>query len=197
MIETTTCSTSCCGRLASAKSLMLSVAVVALASFANPTLANGQSDRDQSQGPLPSISDKTEGMERIEGFFPLYWDAEAGQLWMEINRLNTEVLNITGTAAGLGSNDIGIDRGQLTGSRIVKFERVGRKILMVQPNYEFRSSSDSPEEVRAVTDAFARSVLWGFTAAAEEDGAVLVDMNEFLLRDATNFAQRLRPGTYR
>ncbi|MGD8726369.1 MAG: zinc-dependent metalloprotease [Gemmatimonadales bacterium] len=151
----------------------------------------------ESQSALPTIEEQTAGMERIAGFFPLYWDADAGQLWMEIDRLDTEVLNITGMGAGLGSNDIGIDRGQLAGSRIVAFERVGRKLLMVQPNYDFRASSDNPAEVRAVTDAFARSVLWGFTVEAETGNRVLVDLNGFLLRDATGLAQRLRPGTYR
>ncbi len=150
-----------------------------------------------AQTSIPSIEDKTAGMERIDGFFPLYWDADAGELWMEVDKLDTEVLNITGMGAGLGSNDIGIDRGQLAGSRIVTFERVGRKILMVQPNYRFRASSSNPAEVRAVTDAFARSVLWGFTVAAESGDRVLVDLNGFLLRDATGLAGRLRPGTYR
>jgi hypothetical protein len=177
MIGTTT-------RSALTTSLVISIVTMTLAAWTSPNPANAQAGRDQPQA-LPSISEKTAGMERIDGFFPLYWDADAGQLWMEISRLNAEVLNITGVGAGLGSNDIGIDRGQLAGSRIVEFERVGRKIFMVQPNYRFRASSNNPAEVRAVTDAFARSVLWGFTAAAESDGSLLVDMNEFLLRDAT------------
>jgi hypothetical protein len=116
---------------------------------------------------------------------------------MEIARFDTEVLNLSGLGAGLGSNDIGLDRGGLQGSRIVEFERVGQRVLMVQPNYDFRSSSTSAAELRAVRDAFARSVLWGFPVAAESDGGrrVLVDMNEYLLRDANNMAGRL--GGYR
>lgn len=144
-----------------------------------------------------SIADKTAGWQRIDGFFPLYWDATAGRLWMEIPRLDTEVLYITGLAAGLGSNDIGLDRGQLHDSRIVHFERTGPKVLMVQPNYDFRASSTNPLEVRAVRDAFARSVLWGFTVGAESDGRVLVDATDFLIRDASNMAQQMRPGSYR
>ncbi len=177
--------------------LMTVIVTLSLAALASPAMGIAQGSRGQSQDSLPSIAEKTSGMERIAGFFPLYWDADAGQLWMEIDRMDTEVLHITGTGAGLGSNDIGIDRGQLAGSRIVKFERVGRKIFMVQPNYRFRSSSENPAEVRAVTDAFARSILWDFAVAAETDGRVLVDMNGFLLRDATGLTQRLRPGTYR
>jgi hypothetical protein len=146
-----------------------------------------------------TIEDRTAGLRKLDGFFPLYWDSTAGQLFMEIPRLNTEVLHLAGLAAGLGSNDIGLDRGGLQGSRIVRFERVGPRVLMVQPNYDFRASSTNPAEVKTVRDAFARSVLWGFTVAAESDGGrrVLVDMTDFLIRDATNIAPRLSPGAYR
>ncbi len=147
--------------------------------------------------PTPSIAEKTDGMRKLDGYFPLYWDEATGKLWMEIPRFDTELLYITGIAAGLGSNDIGIDRGQLGSSQIVKFERVGPKVLMVQPNYRYRSSSANPAEVRAVEDAFARSVLWGFTVAAESDGRVLVDVTDFLVRDVDGIARRMRPGTYR
>lgn len=172
----------------------LPVAVGALLAAA-PLLA--QRAGAQSAAALPSIAEKTDGMERMDGFLPLYWDADLGQLWMEIPQLDMEMIHFVGYGAGLGSNDLGLDRGALRGSRIVKFERVGRKIMMVQPNYRFRASSDNPDEVRAVRDAFARSILWGFTAAAETDGRVLVDMSDFLLRDAIGAGQRMRPGTYR
>ena len=105
-------------------------------------------------------------MKKIDGFFPLYWDEGAGRLWLEIPKLDTEVLYSTGLATGLGSNDIGLDRGILTGSRIVKFERAGPKVLMVQPNYQFRALTTNAAEARTVRDAFARSVLWGFPIAA-------------------------------
>jgi hypothetical protein len=148
---------------------------------------------------LRTIEERTAAMRKLDGFFPLYFDSAAGQLFMEIPRLNTEVLHIMGLGAGLGSNDIGLDRGGLMGSRIVTFERSGPRVMMVQPNYDFRSSSTNPAEVRAVRDAFARSILWGFQVAAESDGGrrVLVDMTDFLLRDASNIAQRLTPGSYR
>jgi len=71
--------------------------------------------------------------------------------------LDTEFLYATGLAAGLGSNDIGLDRGQAGGGRLVSFERVGPKILMVQPNESFRSSSANPAERRSVEDSFAKS----------------------------------------
>ncbi|MDP6371154.1 MAG: zinc-dependent metalloprotease [Vicinamibacterales bacterium] len=146
---------------------------------------------------MPTIEDKTAGMERINGYFPMYWDDAAGTLWLEISRFDSEELYLSGLSAGLGSNDIGLDRGQ-TRSRLVVFERVGPKILMVQRNYQFRASTDNSDERQAVEDAFARSILWGFRVAAETDGRVLVDTTEFLLRDTHGVVPRLsQDGQYR
>lgn len=180
-----------------ARSRLLTPLTLALASvFAIGASADAQRAAGQTAA-LPSIAEKTAGMDRMDGYLPLYWDADLGQLWMEIPELDVEMIHYVGYGAGLGSNDLGLDRGALRGSRIVKFERVGRKIMMVQPNYRFRASSDNPSEVRAVQDAFARSILWGFTAAAETDGRVLVDLTDFLIRDPIGAGARMRPGTYR
>jgi hypothetical protein len=115
---------------------------------------------------------------------------------MELSRFGEEILYANGLTAGLGSNDIGLDRGQNGGSRIVRLERSGPKVLMVQPNFDFRATSENPDERRAVEDAFARSILWGFTVAAETSGRVLVDATEFFLRDAISAGPRLTPGSY-
>ena len=175
-----------------ALSIFFLLAAIAAAAAAQPQAAS----RTDS-GPLPSIEEKTAGLKKLDGYFPLYWNERTGQLWMEVSRFGTEVLHSTGYGAGLGSNDIGIDRGALSGSRIVLFERVGPKVLLVAPNLQFRAVGAGAAETRTVKDAFARSVLWGFQAAAESPGRVLVDATEFLVRDATNAAQRLRPGSYR
>lgn len=145
-------------------------------------------------GGMMSIEEKTAGMEKLDGFVPLYWDESAGTLWIEIARFDTEILYANGLTAGLGSNDIGLDRGQNGGSRLVRFKRIGPKVLMEQPNYSFRAESDNPNEVRAVEDAFARSILWGFTVAAETGDRVLVDGTQFFIRDATGAGGRL--GAY-
>lgn len=136
-----------------------------------------------AQDSIPSIAEKTEGMTKMDGFMPLYWDADAGKLWMEIARFNEELIYVSSLPAGVGSNDIGLDRGQLGGERIVYFERVGPKILMVQPNYRFRATGNNAAEKKSVEDAFAKSILWGFKVAAETDGRVLVDATDFALRD--------------
>jgi uncharacterized protein DUF4953/uncharacterized protein DUF5117 len=169
----------------------LAIVVTAGAAFAQGARRPGASE------PIPSIEERTTGMKKIDGFFPLYWDEAGGRLFLEIPRLNTEVLYSTGLATGLGSNDIGLDRGILTGSRIIKFERAGPRVLMVQPNYQFRAMTTSEAEARTVRDAFARSVLWGFQIAAATGDRLVVDYTEYLVRDGNDMAGRLRPGTYR
>jgi hypothetical protein len=146
---------------------------------------------------LPSIADLTARFTKLDGFLPLYWDASSGALYLEIPKLDTQLLYVTGLGAGMGSNDLGLDRGLLVSTRVVSFQRVGTKVLMVQPNLEYRAVSPSADERRAVDDAFAQSVIWGFTAIAESDGRVVVDLGDFLMRDATNLSGRLRPAAYR
>ena len=139
-----------------------------------------------------TITAKIAGLQKIDGYVPLYWDAANGKMWMEITRLNTELLYQTSLPAGIGSNPIGLDRGQLGSTYIVQFERVGPKVLMIQPNYRYRALSNDEAERRAVADSFARSVLWGFKVEASEGDKVLVDATSFFLRDAHSVAERLR-----
>ena len=141
---------------------------------------------------LPSINEKTEGFEKEEGYFTYYWDDAAGKIWLEIDKFDTEFLYVNSLTAGVGSNDIGLDRNQLGDDRIVTFERRGPKVLMVQPNYSYRAITDNPKEKESVRDAFAQSVLWGFEVAAQNEDAVLVDATDFIIRDAHGVSQRLQ-----
>ncbi|HWB28124.1 MAG TPA: zinc-dependent metalloprotease [Chitinophagaceae bacterium] len=138
-----------------------------------------------------SIADKTKGMKEYTGFFNFYWDDKTGKIFLEINKLDTEILYQTSLPAGLGSNDIGLDRGILGATTIVKFTRTGNKVLMIQPNYSYRAVTDDEAEKRAVEESFAQSTLWGFTIEAETNGTVLVDATNFLLRDAIGVAGQL------
>src|SRR5512145_1077644 len=180
--------------------MKLAVIAVTALSLATPALSYAQGrggGQGQQAGPTPSIADRTASLKKVDGFYPLYWDEAGGRLWLEIPKLDVEVLYSTGLATGLGSNDIGLDRGILTGSRIVKFERAGPRVLMVQPNYQFRALTTSAAEARTVRDAFARSVLWGFPIAAVTGDRVLVDFTDYLIRDANDMSARFTPGSYR
>jgi hypothetical protein len=141
---------------------------------------------------LPSVEDKTKDLKKQEGFFNFYWDENTGKIWMEIDKVDSEVLYVTSLPAGLGSNDIGLDRGLLGSERIVKFSKVGRKLLMIQPNYNYRALTNDLAERRAVEQSFAQSALWGFNIEAESGTHYLVDATDFLLRDAMQVANRIR-----
>lgn len=143
---------------------------------------------------LPGIGEKTKDLQKQEGFFPFYWDENSGKLWLEIDKTDTEILYVVSLPAGLGSNDVGLDRGLLGGGRVVKFSKNGRKLLLVQPNYNYRALTNDAAEKRAVEQSFAQSVLWGFTIEAETGNHYLVDATDFLLRDAMQVANRLRGG---
>ncbi|HSC39075.1 MAG TPA: zinc-dependent metalloprotease [Chitinophagaceae bacterium] len=141
---------------------------------------------------LPSIEEKTNGLKKYEGYFPFYWDENTGKLWLEVGRTDTEFLYQCSLPAGLGSNDIGLDRGLLGSTAVVKFSRTGRKLLLVQSNYDYRAVTPDRAERRAVEQSFAQSTLWGFTIEAESNGHVLVDATDFLLRDAMKAATRIK-----
>jgi hypothetical protein len=141
---------------------------------------------------LPSIADKTKGMEKHEGFLNFYIDNENGKIWLEINKLDSEMLYQTSLPEGIGSNDIGLDRGLTSETRIVKFVRTGKKVLMMQPNFQYRAVTNNANEKRAVEESFAQSVLWGFVVVAETGNSVLVDATDFLLSDAMHVASTLQ-----
>lgn len=167
--------------------------------FCSSVLAQNRTNTDTAKNP-PSITDRVAGMEKFPGYFPFYWDARAGKLWLEIDKWNSEFLYVESLPAGIGSNDLGLDRGQLGQSHIVRFERTGPKVLLIASNYAFRADSNDADERRAVKDAFAESTLWGFEVAAEEGGRALVDATAFYLHDAhqiPGILQRNQQGVFR
>jgi hypothetical protein len=139
-------------------------------------------------------------LEKKEGFFTFYTDEEKGKIYLEIDKLDDEFLYVSSMPAGIGSNDIGLDRGQLGRTRIVEFRKTGNKILLFHKNYDFRAYSDNPYEVKAVKDAFAESVLWSFEILEKNNEKYLVDATTFYLQDAHMVAERLgsaKQGSYK
>jgi len=161
---------------------------VALFSFA----AWAQKTPDTNSSAAQTLAAKLAPMKALPGFFPLYWDAKEGKLWLEISRFDEDFLYYDSLPAGLGSNDIGLDRGQLGQERVVHFTRSGPKVLLMESNLGFRAPGGTPAEQRAVRDSFAQSAVGGFEVAAEDDGRVLVDATAFFLRDAHRVADTLK-----
>ena len=124
-------------------------------------------------------------------------------MYLEIPQLNVEMLYFDSLPYGIGSNDLGLDRGQVSAAKLVRFERFGPKILLVRPNEHFRSSAGDPAEQLAVRQSFPESILGSFTVAAENSaggqaGAVLVDATDFFLRDVHGVSEALgKQGTYK
>ena len=145
---------------------------------------SGSGDADSAVGNLESF-------DRREGFIDLYWDEQKGRLLLRIETFDEPFLYQSSLARGVGSNDLGLDRGQLGTDSIVQFERSGPKVLLVANNLRYRANSDDPDEQRAVEESFARSVLWGFESLGEHDGAVIVDATGFFLRDNHDISTRL------
>ncbi|MBK8491274.1 MAG: zinc-dependent metalloprotease [Saprospirales bacterium] len=163
-------------------------------------IAQGPPVDKETTTPLPTIAEFTAEMAEYPGYFSFYWDAKKGKIWLEIDKWNQEFLYVNSLPAGIGSNDIGLDRGQLGENRVVRFYRSGSKVLLLESNYKFRAESENAAERKAVEEAFAQSVQGGFTVAAEQGEMVLVDITDFLLRDAHNVAGRLKQtkqGTYK
>ena len=145
------------------------------------------------------ITEKTKNMKRYDGYFTFWWDAVNGKIWLQVDKFDKEFLYVNSLPAGLGSNDIGLDRGLIGGSRVVAFNKVGKKLFLVQPNYSFRASSDDKNEQRAVKESFAQSTIASFVVDEDEGDKVLVDATGFFVRDAENVADRIknmRQGIY-
>lgn len=168
---------------------------------------NALAQRKKESQPVPEpakasvtpIEAKIAGLKKYPGFIEFYYDEKQDKVLMLIDKFNSELLYVESLAAGVGSNDLGLDRNSLGRDRVIRFERRGPKVLMVEPNYAFRAISNDAAERRAVEEAFAQSVLWGFTILAEEGGKVLVDATDFLLQDAHDITATLRnaqQGTY-
>jgi hypothetical protein len=142
--------------------------------------------------PADPFATKIAGLRAFPGFIPFWYDEKKDKVYLSIEKFGEELLYVRSLTAGVGSNDLGLDRGQIGGVHVVRFDRRGPKVLMIEPNYMYRALSDNKDESRAVQEAFAQSVLWGFPVEAEGGGKVLVDATAFLLRDAHGVAQRLR-----
>ena len=143
---------------------------------------------------------KTASMQKFEGYFNFFYDTRQDKVFLLIDKLDKEFLYVHSLTAGIGSNDIGLDRGQLGGRKVVKFVRVGPKVLLIQPNYNYRAESENPDERKAVEQAFAQSVIWGFKVDMEDEQGILVDASDFFMRDAHNIVGRLKgakQGSYK
>jgi len=137
-----------------------------------------------------------EDLKNYEGYFNFHYNENDDEIYLEVDSLNQEFLYTHFLTTGVGSNDIGLDRGQLGGTQVVKFQKAGNKLLLVQPNQDYRAITDNDAEKESVAEAFAKSVLFGFEIKEENEGKYIIDFTPFLLQDSHGVADRLKKGEY-
>lgn len=140
-----------------------------------------------------SIAQYTAGHEKRDGYFPLYWDAAGGRMLLEITRPGQEFLYLTSLATGIGSTELGLDRGMIGDGTIARFERVGPKVLLVFTNPRFRAEqTDNPALQRSVEESFPVSTVAAFDILATEGDRLLIDATPHFLADHMDVAETLR-----
>ncbi len=132
------------------------------------------------------------GLRPYKGYFNFFYDESEDRVYLEVDKLDQEFLYVNSLSSGVGSNDIGLDRGQLGGEQVVYFQKAGNKLLLVQPNLEYRALTDNALEKRSVEQAFAKSVLFGFPIKEKKGKSLFIDFTPFLMQDSHGVAKRLK-----
>ena len=177
--------------------VLASAALAACAPAARPSHSPTPARQSGAQPPSGQggWAQSVAGLQRQDGFFPFYYDARSGKLLLEVARVGEDFLYVNSLATGVGSNALGLDRGSIGDGVVVRFERAGPRLLLVQQNTGFRATQAHNEaEARAVAESFPVSVRGAFPVVAEEGGRVLVDATGFFLRDAYGVAAQIRRG---
>jgi len=127
---------------------------------------------------------KTYPRQQYEGFFNFSYEEKTDKIFLEVEKLNEDFLYVYSLASGVGSNDIGLDRGQIGNEVVVQFQKMGNKLMLVQPNLRYRANTTNDLERKSVGQAFAKSVLFGFPIISDKDKKYTIDLTPFLLQDA-------------
>ncbi len=141
-------------------------------------------------------------LQAFNGYFNFHYSETEGEIYLEIPKsfIDKEFLYVHSLRTGLGSNDIGLDRGQLGDQALVKFVKSGNKLLLIQPNLKFRAETENELERKSINEAFAKSVLFGFSIKETKGENYIVDLTPFLMEDAHDIASKLKKqkeGTYK
>ncbi|HEY9183956.1 MAG TPA: zinc-dependent metalloprotease [Salegentibacter sp.] len=149
-----------------------------------------------SQFGIAQFLSEKENLKSYEGFFDFHYNEKEDEIYLEVDKLNTEFLYTHFLTSGIGSNDIGLDRGKLGDGVVVKFAKAGNKLLLIQPNQKYRAETENSFERNSVEQAFAQSVLFGFEIKEEKDGVYIIDFTPFLIKDSFGVTERLKKGEY-
>lgn len=145
--------------------------------------------------PAQEKDDPLAGTVREPGFVDHYRNDDSGRVLIGVHALEEPFLLVNSLPGGLGSNDVGLDRAQVSEPRMVEWRRVGERLLLVQRNTRYVAVTDDDAERLAATDAFAESVLWAGELVDDGDIAAapyVVDFAPFLTGDEHGVVARLK-----
>jgi len=142
--------------------------------------------------PMPRVAEFTQSMQKAEGFFDFYHDTNRGKYYLYVPSNQGSFIFQTSLPWGLGSNDVGLDRGQLGQTQLAHFTVQGQRVLLVAENTQYRADDKNPAEHASVQQAFADSTLFGFNVVAANESGVLVDYTPFLMTDVHGVSERLQ-----
>ena len=140
--------------------------------------------------------EKKEDLKSFKGFFDFHYNENKDEIYLQVDRLNTAFLYTQFLTTGVGSNDIGLDRGQLGNTKILEFRKAGNKLLLVEPNQNYRAITTNQAEKNSVKEAFAESVIFGFEIKETIDSTYVIDFTPFLLEDAHGVSEKLKRGKF-
>ena len=142
-------------------------------------------------GATESVESVLLNTQEMPGFIPLHWDSEEGRLYADISDIEGPFIYYNGLSHGLGSNDLGLDRGRLGDTFLVEFRKIGKKVFLAALNTKYTARSEDAQERRAVAEAFAESIIWGFAVVESSPDSLVIDLTDFALSDATGIANLL------
>ncbi|MDM7914142.1 MAG: zinc-dependent metalloprotease [Candidatus Eisenbacteria bacterium] len=167
--------------------------------FLHGEKSDGSGPSEPDDG-LKAFDEVVSGLERTDGFFPIYRDRDRGKLYLEIpqEQLGQEFL-LAITRSG-GDGDL-FDNAAMLDSYVCLFRREGKKVQLYRPNPSFVAPGDSAF-ARAIERGVSGSVVIALDLAARphpERKSLLVDPSPFLLQDNGWVASSLRdhPSGYR
>ena len=138
------------------------------------------------------FTENSKDFKKYMGYFDFQYDEKTDKIYLEVDDLEKEFLYVSSLSSGIGSNDIGLDRGQLGSTQVVFFRKAGNKLLLIQPNLDFRALTDNALEKKSVEQAFAKSILFGFKIEEEAKGKYIIDITDFLMQDTHGVSARLK-----
>jgi hypothetical protein len=151
-----------------------------------------------AEGGDETFAEAVDGLTLREGFLDLYSSPDSDRVLARLPEAAStdgvllRFIHALRLTRGLGSNPLGLDRGWGTSGRIVRFRRIGNRVVAEVENHRYRAVTDRGAERQAVAESFANSFVWSAEVIDEDErGRILVDLAGFLTADAMGLAARL------